>query len=358
MRILDWYILRRFGFALIYAIVIFVLIVIFVDMVGNLARFIDRDVPKTIIAKYYLVYIPYIWILAMPIAMLLASLFSIGQMARTNELVAIKSVGVSLYRILFPMLALSVLISLLAFGFGEKIVPAANQHKSKIENTFLEPASAQSAARASNIFWRDKIDRWIFISAYDNATQTAQRVSIQQYRGNQIVERIDVPKMQWQDGAWALLNGYQRMFADGTEQAMPFEILYDHNIDITPEKILQTRVQPEDMSYRELKFFADEVKRNGGDPNRWLVDLYFKTSIPFANFIMVLFGAPLASNKKRSGAIFGVLISLLISFIYYGFNKFIQTLGQNGSVEPLLAAWLANGVFLAAGVWLLIATRK
>lgn len=336
----------------------FVLIVIFVDMVGNLAKFIDRDVPKIIILKYYLVYIPYIWILAMPIAMLLASLFSIGQMARHNELIAIKSVGVSLYRILFPLLGMGVLISVSALGFGEMVVPRANQQKSEIESAYLEPGSVRSAARAANVFWRDQIGRRIFISSYDQTTGIAQKVSIQQYRGNQIIERVDAPKMEWQDSTWALLNGYRRIFTDDAEVAIPFDRFHDPNLDITPEKILQTRVQPEDMSYNELKFFANEVKRNGGNPNRWLVDLYFKTSIPFANFIMVLFGAPLASNKKRSGAIFGVLISLFISFIYYGFNKFIQTLGQNGNVEPLLAAWLANGVFFVAGACLMMFTRK
>lgn len=358
MRILDWYILRRFAFALIFSIAAFVLIVIFVDMVGNLAKFIDRDVPKNVILKYYLVYIPYIWILAMPIAMLLASLFSIGQMARQNELIAIKAVGVSLYRILLPLLLCSALISIFAFGFGENIVPIANQKKSEIENTFLDPNRNLETKRATNVFWRDKLNRRVFISQFDNTTKIAQKVSIQTYRGNQIIERIDAPKMQWQDSSWTILNGYKRQFADDAEEAIPFEMLHDYDLDVTPEKILQVRVQPEDMSYSELAFFINEVKRNGGDPNRWLVDLYFKTSIPFANLIMVLFGAPLASNKKRSGTIFGVLISLFISFIYYGFNKFVQTLGQNGNVEPLLAAWLANGVFLTAGIWLLVVTRK
>jgi lipopolysaccharide export system permease protein len=358
MQILDWYILRRFAVSLTYAIAAFVVIVIFVDMVGNLARFIDRDVPKLVILEYYVVYIPYIWILAMPIATLLASLFSLGEMARHNELIAIKSVGVSLYRILLPLLAIGVVISMFAFGFGEVVVPPANQNKSKIEDTYLEPASVRTTTRATNVFWRDKVGRRIFISSYDHTSRAAQKISIQTYRENQIIERIDAPKMEWQDSTWTLRNGYTRSFENDVEQATPFDSLRDDNLDLTPEKILQTRVQPEDMSFSELKFFADEVKRNGGNPNRWLVDLYFKTSIPFANFIMVLFGAPLASTKKRSGTVFGVLISLFISFIYYGFNKFIQTLGQSGNVDPLLAAWLANGMFLIAGAWLLIFTRK
>ncbi len=358
MQILDWYLLRRFGLTLLYAILVFVLIVIFVDLVGNLGKFIDRDVPRLIILKYYLVYVPYIVVLALPIAMLLASLFSIGQLAKRNELTAIKAVGISLYRILAPLLVFSLLISLFALWFGETAVPAANQHKTAIENEYLESQSKRSESSISNVFWRDKKNRRIFISRFDAINQTAEMVSIQSFNGSQIVERVDAPQMRWQDSSWVLLNGYKRRFINQTEQAEAFEKFIDEDIDLEPGKLTQSQVKPEDMSFTELRIFTGEVKRNGGNPHRWLVDLYFKISIPFANFIMVLFGAPIASNKKRGSVIFGFIISLFVSFIYYGFNKFIQTLGQTGHLQPLFAAWLANLLFFAAGFGLLIYTRK
>ncbi|MFQ5753308.1 MAG: LptF/LptG family permease [bacterium] len=358
MRILDWYILRRFCIILIYALLLFIFIVIFVDMVGNLGKFIDRNVPKIIILKYYVFYTPFIVFLVLPISMLLASLFSIGHITRYNELTAIKSVGISLYRILGPILGFGFFVSFLALGFGEMIVPAANQGKRNIENDYLEIARKRNPTKASNIFWRDKLNRRIFIGHYDNRNKTAQKVTIQTYIGNQIVERLDAPRMKWQDSTWVLQNGYKRKFSHGKEEAIAFDILPQANIDIKPEQLVQSQVQPEDMSFSELKIFTNEVKANGGNPDRWLVDLYFKISIPFANFIMVLFGAPLASNKKRSGAIFGFIISLFVCFIYYGSNKLIQTLGQNGHLSPLFAAWFTNGIFFTTGLLLLFITRK
>jgi len=117
------------------------MIVIFVDMVGNLSKFIDKEVPLAVIIKYYIFYIPYLIILVLPIAMLLASLFSLSQMANHNELTAIRSAGISLTRILIPLFIFGLLISTFALGFGEKIVPSANQEKTKIEDEYIETDS-------------------------------------------------------------------------------------------------------------------------------------------------------------------------------------------------------------------------
>ncbi|MCG8608619.1 LptF/LptG family permease, partial [bacterium] len=132
----------------------------------------------------------------------------------------------------------------------------------------------------------------------------------------------------------------------------------DEDLDLRPETIPNFKVKPDDMSYTELKMFATEVKKNGGDPNRWLVDLNFKLSIPFANFIMVLFGAPIASSRKHSNAIFGFIISLMSAFIYYGLNTMIKTIGHNGQLPPVSSAWLTNVLFLIGGVVILFTARK
>ncbi|MFQ5823304.1 MAG: LPS export ABC transporter permease LptG [bacterium] len=357
MRILDLYILRRFVMTLLYALLVFILIVIFIDMVGNLGKFLDKNVPNLIIIQYYLFYIPYLFILVLPVAMLLASLFGIGQLARYNELIAIKSEGISLNRILLPLLFFSVLVSLVALIFAEIVVPPANHGKSRIKNEYLESINRPIKTRITNIFLRDKLDRRIFIGYYDSRDKTAHKVSIQKYIENKIVERLDAPQMKWQDSTWVLLSGYKRFFSGKNEEAVPFDTLQDNDIDFKPEQLAQTQKEPEDMSYKELNYFILEVKRNGGNIDRWMVDLYLKISFPFANFVMVLFGAPLASNKKRSGAIVGFIISLMICFIYFGFIKFVQTLGHNGALSPLLSAWLPNGIFFVSGIILLFKTK-
>lgn len=327
-------------------------------MVGNLGKFIDKNVPKLTILRYYILYIPYIITLILPIAMLLASMFSVGQMAKHNELIAIKSTGISLNRILLPLLVLGFVFSLFALGFGEQIVPQANQQKANIENEYLDPFKRRSQTRITNIFWRDEMDRRIFIGRYDLRSKIAHRVTIQKYEGNQIIERLDARTMNWEDSTWVLKNGFKRTFTDDLEKAVAFTSLTDLHLDFVPEQLIEHQSDPEDMSYNELKRFIHEVIRNGGDPKQWQVDLNFKLSTPFANFILILFGAPLASSKNRSGAIIGLIVSIVIYLLYFGFTRFIQTLGQVGTLPPVFSAWLTNGVFFISGLFLLVFIRK
>jgi lipopolysaccharide export system permease protein len=101
-----------------------------------------------------------------------------------------------------------------------------------------------------------------------------------------------------------------------------------------------------------------ELQQIGGDARKWIVDLNLKIAMPFANFIVVLLGAPLASRKKRGGAGFNFGISLMISFIYFILIRTGQVLGHQGTLTPILAAWLGNLVFISIGLYTLLSVRK
>ena len=83
----------------------------------------------------------------------------------------------------------------------------------------------------------------------------------------------------------------------------------------------------------------------GSEARKWIVELYLKISYPFANFIIVLFGAPLAARKRRGGNAVGIGISLLVCFIYYFFVHTGRVIGHQGTFPPLFAAWLGNIIF-------------
>ena len=110
----------------------------------------------------------------------------------------------------------------------------------------------------------------------------------------------------------------------------------------------------------ESEFISRELGRSGsgGDPDRWLVDLYLKIAFPFANFIIVLFGASLSSRKTRSGPAISFGISLLICFLYFGIIKTGQALGHNGTLSPMLAAWIGNIIFGSAAVFIFFRMSK
>jgi lipopolysaccharide export LptBFGC system permease protein LptF len=149
-----------------------------------------------------------------------------------------------------------------------------------------------------------------------------------------------------------------REFNGEQEQVMAFEQLQGTELDERPENFERRQKRPEEMDYWQLRDYIRRVERSGGEAQREKVDLFLKIAFPFASFIIVLFGAPLASNPRRSGAAVSFGISLFICFIYYSVLRLGQAWGYKGSLPPALAAWLGNILFGAAGVVVLWKAKK
>ncbi|MDZ7270163.1 MAG: LPS export ABC transporter permease LptG [candidate division KSB1 bacterium] len=357
MRILDRYIARRFLSNLAFALVAFALIFIIVDLVEQLDAFLDRNVPWSIVAKYYLLYLPFIVVMSLPVAVLLASLFCMGTLAKHNELVAMKANGISLYRLLLPMVVLGIVVSLADLFVGEVVAPAANRRKREIKLDYIEKHDFNVRRRMTNLIVRDRADRRLLIRYYDSKQRIAYRVTIQEYQGSTLRRRLDAPLMRWTGGCWRMENGYEREFSALGEHALAFTTRDVVDLKLMPEELARIQLEPEEMSYGELRRFIDEVRRNGGKPHRWLVDLHLKLAFPFSNLIILLIGAALASSKRRSGVTIGFGFSLVICFLYFGLMKMGQSLGHTGTLPPALAAWLGNMVFLLVSIVLVARTR-
>lgn len=360
MKILDQYILRKFITILFFNILAFIVIFVIIDLIENLDKFLSFDATFGQVFLYYFYYIPYIIILTLPISMLLASLFSLGSMAQYNEIIAIKSSSVSLYRILLPVLGFSLFISLLVGMAGETVVPQTNRLRLDIYRYDIKKESRKMQSTRNQLAIQDENDRQVFIQFYETGKKRAHKVNIITEKNNNIVKRLDARYMIWEPdkSIWMLVDVTERAFTDSTEQMARFDSLIYKNSHITPEDLTELEIQPEEMNYVELNRFVDKMLALGADARRWLVDLYMKISYPLANFIIVLFGAPLAAKKRRSGPALGFAIALLISFIYFLFLRTGQVLGHKGDLTPWLAAWIGNIVFGVGAIVVLIRQRK
>jgi len=358
LNALDRYILKQFIINLIIGIIAWIIIFVIVDLIENISHFLDRGATFGQIFFYYFYYIPYIISLTLPVAVLLSTLFTVSAMSVNNEIVAQLSAGISLYRTLRPLFITALFISIAAFFFNEITVPRANQKRYDIKRYQVDKQPRPQARSRSNIFLQISRDQTLSAKFYNGSNNRAIEVSIKKFNGSELIERLDAKSMQWQDSTWKLLNVTLRIFTKQQETLIrkPDTILTD--LPVVPDDLALVQKKPEEMSYSELTGFISELKAIGADPRKWIVEKYLKISLPFANFIVVLLGAPLASRKRKGGMGLNFGISLLISFTYFIIIRVGQVLGHNGSLPPLLAAWLGNIVFLFAGVVALFKVRK
>ncbi|MDQ7053485.1 MAG: LptF/LptG family permease [candidate division KSB1 bacterium] len=304
MTILDRYIARKFLSNLLFAVIAFVSIYIIIDAVERLSDYIDKGAPTKVIVMYYIYYIPFILILIMPISTLLASMFSVGQLSKYNEILAMKASGLSLYRLLSPLFVLGVLISVFMIFFAEVIMPRANTEKAIIKRRYIDRMPRSVPSQIANLYFQIDDRRRMFIGYYNPYEKVARKVNILEFDGIFIRHRIDAEMMHRGSKGWVL--GLKRLWNGSlvmVRKRRPEPLLRRwilRDLQLQPEELSAVQKAPEEMSFLELQHFIEEVKRNGGDPDRWLVDLYLKISFPFANFIIILFwGHP---GRRGSGS--------------------------------------------------------
>jgi len=357
-KILTSYLVRQFAAIFLLCLGAVLAIYIIVDLIENMDGFIDRKVPWIQILLYYLYYIPYILFLILPVATMLATVFSVGNMARHNELVALKALGISLYQLVSVLLVLGFLVSIAGFFLAEVVVIQANRRKANIEMEYLKT----QRQRTKNIFRNLKIqeppDKIISIGTYDKKKKTAKRVRIETFNQNALVYRIDAPEMIWKEGQWQIKSGYKRRFIEGREEAAPIDTLIKYSFQFRPRDVQLAQSAPEELTLFELRRFIDRIQQSGQEAHQWMTDYYMRAAFPFANLFIILLSVPLAYNRRKRSLTIGFGIALMIIFIYFGLIKLGQTMGHNGSLPPLIAAWIGNGLACMLGCVNLSTVRK
>ncbi len=350
MKIIDKYLIKQFLQTIVFGLLAFTLIFVVIDMMENLDDFIDQSVSFPIILHYYFVFSPEIIKLMTPVAVLFAALFTAGKTANLSELTAIKASGVSMYRFMAPFLITTFIISLFSIYFSGYLVPMANKTKTNIEMTYLNRGFVFSG---SNIFFQDSRTRIVNISFFDNSRDQANRVSIQDFANNDLTEmtqRIDAARLVYDSTSqdWIAQSGVERVFTKHGQKANFFDSLKISNLHFAPADLSDKQQKPEEMNLTELNKLIKTQKRAGTDPTNTLIEYYSRFSFSLASLIVVLFGLPISANKRKGGMAVNVGINILVTFIYLVFMKVSQAFGKNGALDPLLTAWLANLIFLAA----------
>jgi lipopolysaccharide export system permease protein len=356
VRILWRYVVSEFLRALFYGLAAFCALYVLVDLFDRLDLFMEKRAAVATVVQYYLLEIPYIVILTLPVAMLLASLLSVGQMARHNELVAIRAAGASPARLYVALFAVALVVSVMTMVAAEFVVPRTNERQSYVERVQIKRQPPEQHLQRSDLYLTGTRGRMYYVGFYDGRLNQMRDVSIKQFSSqSRLTSRLDARGATWEQDHWTFSDGILRRFSPQGEELAPihFQRTTIPDLEETPADFVRPERKPEEMGYLELRDYIGRVRRSGGDARKEMVDLFLKVSFPFANFIIILFGVPLSSRGRKSGAFFGFWISLVICFVYWGFLQAGRALGHHGDLSPFWAAWLPNIIFGGVGLLLL-----
>ncbi len=359
MTILTRFLFGRFIRILLFALAAAVVVFLVVDLIENMDKFLDKNVAPTIIFEYYYLYIPYIAYLVFPVAMILATLSTIGGLINTHELVAMRASGVSLWWVSVRLIALSIVIAIGLFWFGEYLMPKLNQQRMEIWRVQVKKLPKKSTVRSDRIYMLEGQGRFFHLEQWNEITNIGLRPTVQIAEGNTLLERIDAEKAHWDTTTgWTFSNGVTRRWENGVEKVEPFLDKKMPGMTLTPVSFSDLSVRPEEMGFDDLKRFIQRLNETGSETTRWMVELWSKLAAAAAAIVIVLLGVPIAAVQRRSGVILSFGIGLFVSFVFYGMIQIAKIYGYSGQLSPFISSWLANFVFAIVGIFMLARVRK
>ncbi len=358
MKIMERYILREFIKALLYCLTAFIFLYIIADLFNYIDEMLRNHLPIRTILIYYATFVPTIFVQVSPIAVLLATIYTLSILKKSNELTAMRASGVSLWKIITPILFAGGLLSLIVYVVNDRVVPELMPISSEIrEKKIREIGKRKEKIVINNIAVFGADNRIIYARTFDTETNELKDVIIHQNDENQnLVMKLSAERAYWEGSRWIFENGTTyRLDKTGYIIGAPSSFRKKKvSIKEKPKDFMRKKWQPEFLNYRELKFYIDKFSKKASTTTRkLLVDLYYKTSFPFTNLVIIFIAAPLAFMVQRGGLLIGIGTSILIGLIFYGVLAVSIALGKGGILPPLLSVWLANILFSIAGFCLM-----
>lgn len=367
LKILDKYILRKFIGTFFFSIALMLCIFIVFDISEKLQSFVQEKVPvREIIFDHYLNFIPFYGNLFSPLFTFIAVILFTSKMAYKTEFVAILSSGTSFRRILRPYMIGAGLITTMSLILNHFVIPKSNKVRIAFEDKYINNGYT---TEERNIHRQIAPGKVLYMSDYDNQTNTARNVSIETISNNKQTHMLKAENMKWDStaNAWILTNVFERkiiylLLPDSTNPSTPKHVFKETHWSY-PSKEIKMAFSPKDMlrfqsrfevlNYFELKKFIIEEKQKGSDRiDFYEVEMYKRTAFPFATFILTIIGVSISSRKIRGGVGLHIAIGLLLSCLYILFMHVSTTFSTSGLAQPLIAVWIPNLIFSVVAFYL------
>lgn len=346
---------------LCYSLSTFMGVYIIVDFFERIDMFIKHEAPAGTIVQYFLYKAPFIMYQMIPISVLLSTLLTIGIMSKNNEIMAMKSGGMSLYSIVAPLILMALFMTGFSFIGSEYVTPYTNMRVTGIKRS-VKKDKVSRFLRERSIWYSGK--NMIYNFDYFNAKKNKlYGITLFSFDDEfSLKRRIDAQTGLYKNGAWSLSDVTVRDFGYEDGKLLPKKTATFKEMTVaipeTPETLKEVRKKAEEMSYDELKVFIADLKEEGYEATEYEVDLHAKIAIPFVCVIMTIIGIPFALKRRRAGSLaVGIGLSLAIGILYWITLSFAISLGHAGVIPPAIAAWVSLFIFLMIGAYMFSTVR-
>ncbi len=360
----GWYLLGVMGFT-------FFMIITGVFFLGE--KIFSKKIPIFTTIKVLILSAPAYLVLALPVAVLFATLMAMGRLSRDNEITMFVASGVSLYSIFVPFLCLGLYTTLASWTVYEYIVPANNREWTKVLSVFWDSQVVDFIR--PNLVIKAPDDKYFYIDDVDRDKDRMYNLRLYDFAGNRPSPRVFLAQEAWIENKFLKLANVKVMETEANKGDLIATAIADETeVDIARKfSVRDFEKSPQELSSRELLMRIQEraglidlleSKESKIDPTVYqnqsldMTEYFLKFSIPFASVVFVLVAVPLSLRGPRDERNLGIIQAFILIMVYYIFFFSFRMLGGVGIVPPALSAWAPTSIFAAASVWLILRARK
>ncbi len=359
MKTLDKYIIRKFLSTFVFIIMAFIIISVVIDLSDRADDFIEHEVPvKNILLGYYMNFCIHFGNLLSGLLIFLTVVLVCSNMAQRTEVVAILSGGVSFNRYLRPFFLAATLLVIVFLFISHIFLPLANRRKIEFENTYMRPNYYISD---KNVHREISPGELVYFKSLSASKQVGAKFTIENWDGGELRQKILADKAEYfpDEDKWQLKRGQIRKYhKNGTQSFESFSVK-DTVLNLKINDFGRRFRLTSAMTWSELNVFIETLEKEGGEGmSKLLIEKHQRTSIPFSIYVFVLIAASIASRKLRGGTGIHLMLAVVIGFLYVFFQRIASVSATNAGVDPLIAVWIPNLIFLILGVWLYFRSPK
>lgn len=314
---------------------------------------INKGVPLLIILRLLLFKLPAIMVLTFPVSMVFATSMALTRLSKDGEIVALRTSGISLFRITMPIVIIATVVSFMSYFTNEYLVPWSN-HTS--ENIIRQMILRQPPPTIKeNVFFKDSSNRFFYVRKIDTVHNLLENVLIYEVNEGVYPRVISARSAKFDGMNWTLQNGVIHRYDDANGK-MTYEADFTEMQFLVNENLTNFTDQKTsyEMNSKELGQLVHMLREGGVDAKALLTDLYMKISVPVTCLIFAMLGIPFSLPALRSGRAVGIVFCVSLIFTFYVFASVFRSFGHGGIVSPLVAAWFPNVLFGAIGAILII----
>ena len=358
IKILDWYIIRKFLSTFFFALGLIISIAIVFDISEKIDDFLEKEAPfKAIVFDYYLNFIPYFGNLFSPLFIFISVIFFTSRMAGLTEIVAILASGVSFKRLLMPYLAASALLAGISFYLNNYVIPHANTERLEFETKYIRNPFVY---KNRHVHRQIAPGQFIYFESFNNTDRIGYQFSFEEVKNGQLTFKLLADRIIWDSlkNKWTCESYFWRKI-DGMKEIIGSGYRMDTVFAFHPSEFSRRTNFIETMDTPELnRYIQQEMLRGSEEIPFYLVEKHRRTSLPFSTFILTIIGVSLSSRKVRGGIGIQIGAGILLSFTYIMFMQVSQTFATNGNLPAWLAVWIPNIVYSVIALFLLRRAAK